>query len=207
MLNQDLHIHSVWSTGDTAVVPEQTIPFIAEIGHAKIRGMSDHFDYLTGSIFHRYEKEVRGFGFLLGTEVNGEEWVSEALTYPFDYYVYHCRDRKRDYAGADRLLTSGKPVIIAHPFALGTDIDKTAPECVIEINNRYIWRHRWRELLQPYAGIRRFVLSSDAHQPNWLNQTIARYAAGVMGIREEILFQAPRKTGQQPFSQHPQDRN
>ncbi len=198
MLNQDLHIHSVWSTGDSAVVPEQTIPFIAEIGHAKIRGMSDHFDYLVNGEFAGYRKMCRACGFYTGTEVNGEEWVSEALTYPFDYYVYHCRDRKRDYAGADRLLTSGKPVIIAHPFALETNIARTPPECIIEINNRYIWRHRWRELLQPLVGIRRFVLSSDAHQPNWLNQTIARHVAGVTGITEELLFPAPLQTNQQP---------
>jgi hypothetical protein len=43
-LPQDLHIHSTWSDTDSAVVPEQTIALIAAVGHARIRGISDHFE-------------------------------------------------------------------------------------------------------------------------------------------------------------------
>lgn len=188
MILQDIHVHTTWSTGDSAVVPEQTVALLMEIGHAEIRGISDHFDYLTGTRFEAYETELTASGFHVGTEVNGHTWVEEALEYPFEYYIYHCRDSKKDYRGAGRLLSAGKPVIIAHPFTLGTDIDRIPLECYIEINNRYIWRHDWKSLLRPYAAERKFIISSDAHQPNWLNQTVARYAADTMGIREEILF-------------------
>ena len=40
----------------------------------------------------------------------------------------------------------------------------------------------------PWTGEFNFVFGSDAHQPNWLNQTIARKAAGDLGIEESILF-------------------
>jgi hypothetical protein len=32
------------------------------------------------------------------------------------------------------------------------------------------------------------VISSDAHQPNWLNQTVARHVAAELGVREKLLF-------------------
>jgi hypothetical protein len=32
------------------------------------------------------------------------------------------------------------------------------------------------------------VISSDAHQPNWLNQTLARYVARELEIQETLLF-------------------
>ena len=195
MVAQDLHIHSVWSTGDSAVVPEQNIPFIAAVDHARIRGMSDHFDYLAGEQFEGYAESCRKYGFYTGTEVNGHDWVAEALGYPFDYYIYHCRNTAADYAGAETLLSSGKPVIIAHPFTMETNISRVAPECLIEINNRYIWRHRWQILLQPFVEKRRFIISSDAHQPNWLSQTVARYVASEMGITEELLFADRRPAG------------
>ncbi len=190
LLQQDLHIHTTWSTGDSAVAMEQTVSFVAELHHAQVRGISDHFDYLTGNVFEAYRRELRSFGFLVGTEVNGYEWTREALAYPFDYYIYHCRDEQKDYKGADHLLTSGKPVIIAHPFTMNTDIHRVAPECYIEINNRYIWRHDWMSLLRPHVKERRFILSSDAHQPNWLSQNVAFYVAKTMHIEEEILFTA-----------------
>jgi hypothetical protein len=34
-----------------------------------------------------------------------------------------------------------------------------------------------------------FVISSDAHQPNWINQTVARHVAERLGVRERLLFQ------------------
>jgi len=33
---QDLHIHTTFSSGDTAVVEKQTVEFIARLGHAEI---------------------------------------------------------------------------------------------------------------------------------------------------------------------------
>jgi hypothetical protein len=33
-----------------------------------------------------------------------------------------------------------------------------------------------------------FVVSSDAHQPNWINQTVARHVAARLGVRERLLF-------------------
>ena len=43
MLQQDLHIHTTYSTSDTSVVPEQTIALVASLKHARIVGLSDHF--------------------------------------------------------------------------------------------------------------------------------------------------------------------
>jgi len=33
-----------------------------------------------------------------------------------------------------------------------------------------------------------FVIDSDAHQPHWLNQNIARYVARELEITETLLF-------------------
>lgn len=41
MLAQDLHIHTTWSQGDGAVVPEQSIELIASVKHARVVGISD----------------------------------------------------------------------------------------------------------------------------------------------------------------------
>lgn len=65
-LKQDLHIHTVYSTGDGAVVPQQTIELIAAMNHSEIIGISDHFDYLTGTVYPNYEK-------MYGNMVSG--WV------------------------------------------------------------------------------------------------------------------------------------
>jgi histidinol phosphatase-like PHP family hydrolase len=188
MLTQDLHIHTTWSTGDSSIVPEQTIPLIAAVRHARIAGISDHFNFLGEDNFDAYKSEVQSHGFKLGTEISGSEWTAAAVRFPFDYFIYHCKDSKQEYRGIEKLLSTGKPVIIAHPFTMGTEIDKVPSECFIEINNRYIWRHQWERLLIPYIGQRRFVISSDAHQPNWLNQTVARYVAATMGIEETLVF-------------------
>jgi hypothetical protein len=114
--------------------------------------------------------------------------VDEAIQYPFEYYVYHCYNRDLDYQGAEKLLSTGKPVIIAHPQALDTNLKKVPKECYIEINNRYVWRFNWLPYYKPFVGSFRFVLGSDAHQPNWLNHTIALYVANELGVKNTILF-------------------
>jgi histidinol phosphatase-like PHP family hydrolase len=188
MLDQDLHIHTTFSVGDTAVVPQQTIAFIAAVKHARIIGISDHFDYITDTKFDEYRAEVTKHGLLLGTEVDGANWADEAVTYPFDYYIYHCYDYHRDYRAAELLLTTGKPVIIAHPQALDTNLNKVPTNCLIEINNRYVWRFNWRQYYTPFVGKFRFVLGSDAHQPNWLTHSIAEYVARELGVENTLLF-------------------
>jgi hypothetical protein len=187
-LEQDLHIHTVFSTGDGAVVPQQTVALIAEVKHARITGISDHFDYLTGKRFEAYRDEVRKYHLLLGTEVDGCNWVDEAIEYPFDYYVYHCYNQSRDYQGAEKLLSTGKPVIIAHPQALDTNLNKIPTGCYVEINNRYVWRFDWRKYYTPFVGIHNFVLGSDSHQPNWLNHTMAQHAANELGVVNTLIF-------------------
>jgi len=188
MYPQDLHIHTVYSANDSAIVPEQTVSLIARVKHARSVGISDHFENLTNGRFEQYQTEVRAEGLKLGTEVDGHPWAGEAEGYPVDYYIYHCYNRDADYRGAEILLSTGKPVIIAHPNALDTDLDRVPPECLIEINNRYVWRCNWRRFYAPFTERFHFVIGSDAHQPNWLGQSIARYAAGEMGLKEAILF-------------------
>ena len=87
-------------------------------------------------------------------------------------------------------LQTGRPVIVAHPHAIGTRLARVPTDCRVEINNRYIWRGDWRSYYAPHAQRFRFVLSSDAHQPNWLNQSVARHVAGQLGISEDLLFDA-----------------
>ncbi len=48
MASQDLHIHTTWSYGDTAVAEQQTIEFIAGVRHARTIGISDHYEFITG---------------------------------------------------------------------------------------------------------------------------------------------------------------
>jgi histidinol phosphatase-like PHP family hydrolase len=188
MIPQDLHIHTVYSAGDSAVVNEQTISLIKNVRHATRIGISDHFEYLLDeNIYKQYEQEVRSAGFKVGMEVSGHGLVPEAVRRNNDYFVYHC-SRHEDYAAIDLMLASGKPVIIAHPLIMGTDLDKVPPECFIEVNNRYVWRSNWRAGFYKYVNDRRFVISSDAHQPNWLNQNVARYVCQVLGIRETLIF-------------------
>ncbi len=186
--NQDLHIHTVFSTGDSAIVEQQTIELIASVRHAKTIGISDHFEYIQDDEYEVYSKAVLAHGLRLGTEVDGGEYAAEAAQYPFEYYVYHCRNGKKHYDGLETLLQTGKPVIVAHPIAMGTDFEKLPECCLVEINNRYIWRADWRKFLAPYKNRFRFLLSSDAHQPNWLNQNIARYVASELGVTETIIF-------------------
>jgi hypothetical protein len=185
-LPQDLHIHTTFSKHDGAVVPEQTVQLVAAIGHARIVGISDHLESVADD-FSTYAETVRSYGLLVGTEVNGTDWVREAEAVDVQYYVYHCRDRESDYRGAERLLAAGKPLIIAHPLILETDLGRLPTQCLIEINNRYVWRSNW-ETLRPFTASFAFVIDSDAHQPHWLNQNIARYVAGELGITETLLF-------------------
>ena len=194
-LNQDLHLHTVYSVGDGAVVPQMTVEFIASIEHAEVRGISDHFEYLKGEIFDSYSREVRGHGFYLGCEVNGSVDALEAVEYPYDYYIYHCRDRESEYRGAETLLSTGKPVIVSHPMAMGADPARVPTDCFLEINNRYVWRDDYQSYFSPWLSTFRFVLGSDAHQPNWLSQTVARKAACDLGIMESILFPVRESVG------------
>ena len=188
-LPQDLHIHTTFSRHDRAVVPEQTVELVAAIAHARIIGISDHLESIADD-FPAYAQTVRSYGFLVGTEVNGADWVGEAVAVDAQYYVYHCRDREEDYRGAELLLAAGKPLIIAHPLILETDLRRLAPQCLIEINNRYVWRSNW-ETLRPFSASFSFVIDSDAHQPHWLNQNVARYVAGQLGITETLVFTDP----------------
>ncbi len=185
---QDLHIHTIYSTGDSAIVEQQTVEFIASLRHAKTIGISDHFEYIQDELYEAYAKTVLSHDFKLGTEVAGGEYANEATKYPFEYYIYHCPDEPLHYSGFERLLSTGKPVVIAHPIAMGTDLKRLPEGTLVEINNRYIWRGDWRNMLTPYLGKFRFILSSDAHQPNWLNQNVARYVAGELGVSETFLF-------------------
>ena len=186
-LAQDLHIHTIWSDSDSSVVPEQTTELIAEIGHARICGISDHFEMIA-DCFDDYRAEVAAHGLLIGTEVNGHEWVPSALDADCDYRIFHCYDRDADYRALEQLLADERPVIIAHPNALDTDLERVPPECLVEINNRYVWRCDWAAFYGPYRERFRFVISSDAHQPNWLNQTVARHVAAALQIEETLLF-------------------
>jgi histidinol phosphatase-like PHP family hydrolase len=188
MLQQDLHIHTTFSTSDNAVVPEQTPSLVAAVKHAIIVGISDHFEYLVNGSFEDYEKEIRQLGLKVGVEVDGHPWVDEAANYNVDYYIFHCRDQIADYRSIDKLLTTGKPVIIAHPNALQTNLNHVPAECLIEINNRYIWRNDWKQYYGPFTNQFKFVIGSDAHQPNWLSQAIAHYVAAQLGIEEHLVF-------------------
>ena len=189
MLQQDLHIHTTYSRSDNAVAPEQTVSLVAAVKHARIVGISDHFENLVNGRFQSYENEVRQAGLKVGIEVDGYAWVNEAAQVDVDYYVIHCRDTDADYRSLDGLLATDRPVIIAHPNALGTDLNRIPTECLIEINNRYIWRSDWKQFYGPFKDRFKYVISSDAHQPNWLGQSVAQYAARQLGVKEHLVFQ------------------
>jgi histidinol phosphatase-like PHP family hydrolase len=162
---------------------------VAFAKHSKIIGISDHFEMFMPGRWMDYKSEVQKYGFLLGTEINGHQSVGEALKYDFEYYVYHCWGHEpNDYVALLTLQKSGKPVVVAHPYATGTDLNKISEGSIVEINNRYVWRYNWREFLVPFVNKFRWVLSSDAHQPNWLNQQIAVKVAEELKIKETILF-------------------
>ena len=187
MISQDLHIHTTWSYGDTAVAKQQTIELIAGIQHARTIGISDHYEYITGDVFDSYEREIKQYGFLVGTEVSGHYLAGEAAQQNFDYYIYHCSEEE-DYRALEILIATGKPVIIAHPLIMGTNLDRIPAECLVEINNRYVWKSNWKKGYTPYRDRFRFVMSSDAHQPNWLNQNVSRYVCRQLGITETLIL-------------------
>jgi hypothetical protein len=169
------------------VVAEQTPELVARVRHAQVLGISDHFEHLADDDYADYVARVRALKMLVGTEVDGAASVDSAASLVFDYYIYHCRDRAVDYQGAERLLATGRPVIIAHPNALQTDLRRVSEDCLIELNNRYIWRCDWRAFYAPHKERFRFLISSDAHQPNWLSQAVARKAAAELGIQEQCI--------------------
>jgi histidinol phosphatase-like PHP family hydrolase len=189
---QDLHIHTTFSATDSKVVPEQTIEMVAFANHAEIVGISDHLEHFMPDRYREYCEKVRSFNFLVGTEVNGHQSVPMAIEYEFDYYIYHCWGHEdKDYIALQNLISTGKPVIIAHPYATKTDLKRIPENCYIEINNRYIWLFDWKKMITPFKDKFQWVIGSDAHQPNWLNQNIARRVAEELGIEETILF--PKK--------------
>jgi histidinol phosphatase-like PHP family hydrolase len=194
MIKQDLHVHTVYSSGDSSVEEKQTVEYIAALDHAEIRGISDHYEYLRGDIFEEYRKKLYQYGFYCGCEVNDSQDALEAVSYPYDYYIYHCRDKASEYEGAETLLETGKPVIVSHPIAIGADLNKVPTGCILEINNRYIWQaDDYMGFFKDHLKRFRFVIGSDAHKPNWLNQVCARHAAAQLGISEYLVFPGRRQ--------------
>jgi len=194
---QDLHIHTTYSSRDASVVPEQTPELVARVRHGRILGISDHFEHFAENDYAGYVAHIRSLNMLVGTEVDGADSVDAAAALAFDYYIYHCRDYSADYRGAERLLATGRPVIIAHPNALQTNLQRVPGDCLVELNNRYIWRCDWRAFYAPYRERFGFVISSDAHQPNWLSQAVARDVAAQLGIREQRIGERMAAAGPQ----------
>src|SRR6056297_2055963 len=95
---QDLHIHTIFSHMDSAVVPEQTPELVASVRHARILGISDHFEHYSHQ-FEFYRSRLEEQGLHVGTEVDGSDYVNEAASLDFEYYIYHCRDRASEYRG------------------------------------------------------------------------------------------------------------
>lgn len=186
-MTQDLHIHTTFSHDDSSVVHEQTPALIDLVRHADIIGVSDHFEHFHQQ-FELYERTLKQFRFHVGVEVDGSDYVMEAASLPFEYYIFHCRNLDSEYRAVETLLSTGKPVVIAHPQMMGTQLNRIPPECFIELNNRYIWRFNWETFFEPYKDTFQFVIGSDAHQPNWLNQNVARAVAYKLGIQETFLF-------------------
>jgi hypothetical protein len=85
-LPQDLHVHTVFSKGDSSGAPEQTVTLISPVAHARILGLSDHTDGIVDS-FTAYGKEARRHGLRLGTEVDGSEWVAAARALPVECFI------------------------------------------------------------------------------------------------------------------------
>nr|MBS0019123.1 hypothetical protein [Gammaproteobacteria bacterium] len=150
---QDLHIHTTFSQYDSSVVPEQTPELIARVKHAAVLGISDHFEHFADNAYDRYVDKLRSLNMLIGTEVDGASSVGHAADLYFDYYIYHCYDRAADYRAVEKLLATNRPVIIAHPNALQTDLYRVPRECLVEINNRYIWHTDWwHSMVRTKAG-------------------------------------------------------
>lgn len=129
---QDLHIHTTFSRYDTSVVPEQTPELIVRVRHATVLGISDHFEHFAEDAYGHYVDRLRSLGVLVGTEVDGAPSVDDAANLDFDYYIFHCYDRAADYKAVEKLLSTQRPVIIAHPNALRTNLNRLPPECLVE---------------------------------------------------------------------------
>lgn len=186
-LPQDLHVHTTYSRHDSSVVPEQTPELIRRIAHATTVGISDHFEHFADTAYDVYMDHLDQLGLFAGTEVDGSGSVDFAASLAFDYYIYHCRDSEAEYKGVEKLLSTGRPVIIAHPNAMGTNLDRVPREAMVEINNRYVWHCDWLAFYGPHRDRFQFVISSDAHQPQWLGQSAARMVADELDIKEKLL--------------------
>ena len=184
---QDLHIHTTFSKDDASVVPAQTLELVARVKHADVIGISDHFEHLIDDACDEYLRAVKHRGFFVGTEVDGADSALAAAEIGFDYYLYHCYDAAQHYRALEHLLATERPVIIAHPNALNTNLKRLPAECLLELNNRYIWQTDWMRFFAKDRRRFRFVISSDAHQPSWLGQSVARCAAAELGVTETLL--------------------
>ncbi len=186
LIPQDLHIHSVFSEEDESIDPKQTVGLIKEFRYAETMGISDHFEQISDP--DGYLECVKSYGFHTGTEICRGEYARDAAGIDFEYYICHCSDRAADYKGIEILLETGKPVIVAHPMAHGTEPEKLPDRVYLEINNRYVWRDDWRRFYTPFLHRFRYVIGSDAHQPHWLNQNMARQVAEELGVIESLIF-------------------
>lgn len=70
-----------------------------------------------------------------------------------EYYGYHCPDEDRYYAGLEKLLTAGKPVIVTHPETFGVNLNRVSPACLLEINNAKVWQYNWRTYFTPTSNV------------------------------------------------------
>ena len=124
LIPQDLHIHSVLSERDESIAAEQTVELIKEFRYAETMGISDHFEQISDP--DEYIKCVKTYGFHAGTEVCRGEHAHDAAEMDFEYFICHCSDRTADYRGIETLLATGRPVIVAHPMAHGTEPEKAS---------------------------------------------------------------------------------
>ena len=104
LYTQDLHIHTIFSTGDSAVSREQTVELVAEINHAKIIGISDHFEYIGDENYKKYKESVTSFRFKLGTEVDGHKWVDS------ECFKIYCK--RIGYSGKNFILGRIRHIIL-----------------------------------------------------------------------------------------------
>jgi hypothetical protein len=82
---QDLHVHTTFSKWDSAVVPQQTPELVARVRHARVLGISDHFEHLADQDYASYVDRIRALDMLVGTEVDGAGSVDFAASLTFDY--------------------------------------------------------------------------------------------------------------------------
>jgi len=85
---QDLHIHTTFSCDDPSMVEAQTPEMVAQVKHAEVIGISDHFEHIVEHL-DAYTTTVAHYGLHVGTEVNGGHWAAEAAVGGLDYYLQH----------------------------------------------------------------------------------------------------------------------